>query len=244
MELTARRLTVGEVFDEWFAVVRRYWPSVLIAYSVLALVTAALDIGLSELFAATADPEALLGSGGAGALVFNAIAGIVVYYLVLERVMIAEGLLQAGQPRRIGAFFGASILAGLGIVAGLILLIAPGFILMARWAIMAPCIAANDLSATDGMRQSWHATAQSQGSLAAVMVIQVVAPLGLGLLFGIATAAFSDEGVQPGLSPEYALRITGEQLISNFGVGLALLLVVAVYRLVTGSRRELDAVFA
>jgi hypothetical protein len=244
MELTARKLTVGQVLDEWFAVVRRHWPSVLIAYGLLALVTAAVDIGLSEVFTASAGPETLFGSGGMGALVFNAIAGIVIYYLVLERVMIAEGLMRSGQPRRIGAFFGASILAGLGIVAGLILLIAPGFILMARWAIMAPCIAANDLSASDGMRQSWDATAQCQGSLAAVMVIQVVAQLGLGVLLGILTGAFSDAEALPGLSPDYALRITGEQLISNLGVGLALLLVVAIYRLIAGSQRELDAVFA
>ncbi len=51
---------------------------------------------------------------------------------------------------------GASILAGIGITIGLILLIVPGLILMTFWCLIVPCIVVGGSGVLDSFRDSWR----------------------------------------------------------------------------------------
>ena len=57
------------------------------------------------------------------------------------------------QPR-LGALIGTSILAGLGILFGLILLVVPGLILLTWWAVVAPVVMLEDTSGTAALGRS------------------------------------------------------------------------------------------
>ena len=58
------------------------------------------------------------------------IASVFGGFLLLRAMLVNTGLAQAGESKRLGAYFGLSILSGLGIFLGLLLLVIPGVILV------------------------------------------------------------------------------------------------------------------
>jgi hypothetical protein len=244
VELVARQISVGAVLAEWTAMLRRNWLVVLGSYALFGVVIAAIDVGLQELLAANGDADALFPGATLATMTISGLAGFVVYYFVLERVLLAEGLMEPGGERRLASLLGASITSGIGITLGLIFLVVPGLILMARWSIMGACIIANGKNADAGLGESWAATANSQGSLTAVVLIFFVVQIAAGVGVGLALGSFGEELVLPGLSADYAIQSLSEQVINSLGNGLFTLLAAAIFRLFANPRRELDAVFA
>ena len=87
----------------------------------------------------------------------------------------------------IGAVAGASILAGIAITVGLILLIVPGLWLITIWAVIIPAIVIERAGAIDSFGRSrqlvrghgWHVF----GTLVLLFIIQLVVDIVLGLIF-------------------------------------------------------------
>lgn len=81
------------------------------------------------------------------------------------------GFLLPGSRRwRIASLFGISIIAGLGIFFGLLVLVLPGLFLTGRWYLAAPALFHRDMSASEAMRASWDLTEQSWLSITLIAV--------------------------------------------------------------------------
>ncbi len=61
------------------------------------------------------------------------VAGLFAGFMLTRTMLDQSGLTTGGLGRGFGAYFGLSILTGLGTVIGLVLLIVPGILLMIRW---------------------------------------------------------------------------------------------------------------
>jgi hypothetical protein len=119
----------------------------------------------------------------------------------------------------------ASILAGIAIWIGLLLLIVPGLVLMTIWAVIIPVIVIERSGALDSFGRSqqlvrghgWHVF----GTLVLVFVIQLAVDLVLGVIFSALPGAFRD-----GLS-----TVISGTLIAPY---LALVVTLIYYRLTGG----------
>jgi hypothetical protein len=67
---------------------------------------------------------------------------------------------QSPQPRRlrIASLFGISLVTGLGIAFGLLLLILPGLYFAGRWFLTVPILLGENLSMSEAMQESWDRT--------------------------------------------------------------------------------------
>lgn len=146
-----------------------------------------LDIGrtLSAAMVAITDN---IGRYGAMALVMAALGGAVDTYapragnmignvaLFFLSVLAVFHTLQARLPGvairpRFGAAFGFSLLTNLAVIFGLLLLIVPGLMMLARWAVGLPALLREDLSVSEAMGRSSQLTQGNRWRI-----------LGLGLL--------------------------------------------------------------
>jgi MFS family permease len=132
-----RKLTVGEVLGETFAIYRAQAGVLLPVAFWLFLLVAVID-GL------TADNLSLFWIG----IVFGLAVGILYQGMVVRLVEDIQdgrrdnsvGELMGSVMPVLGPLLGAGILAGLGIGLGIILLVVPGLFLLTIWAVIAPVI--------------------------------------------------------------------------------------------------------
>ena len=119
-----------------------------------------------------------------------AIVQSVIAYQMLVRLLVAEGFMdESPRPSRFGAYFLASMVYGLAVVGGLLLLIVPGALAATRW-YFAPILAIIDKrSATEALNASREATVGLRWTLfwvcllnLAVLVVLIAGAVGVGLL--------------------------------------------------------------
>jgi hypothetical protein len=177
-------VSISGVLDDALQIYRRlFWRSVVVAGLVFAVV------GLGEAFASRRATSlvtlvSLLLSLVGGLLVQGALIGAV-DDLHANRPAAPTRALYDRTRERLGTLLGASLLYGLGIVAGLILLIVPGLIAIARWSLIVPLIVIE--------RRGWReAFARSNqlvtGQTGRVLVLVVIANVITGVVsLGIST---------------------------------------------------------
>lgn len=127
--------------------------------------------------ATSSDNAALGGAFGIAYLVATIVAG----YLVLEIFLEKAGLLVKGAGRNFLGYIGQSIVMGLAIAIGLILLIVPGVYLAARWAIAQGLLVGRHANAMDALSLSWEET---DGHVLTIVgaALGLFVPLILGLI--------------------------------------------------------------
>lgn len=220
----AKELSLGSMFSTFGEIFGRNVQLIL----VVALVQA-LALGANE----------VLMPLGAKALVSFLVSFFVGYH-VLEALLDNEGLLHDSHSgRRYLSYFGASLLAGLGMIVGLLFFILPGVLLIARWSVALSFVIGEGDRATEALRKSWEAT---RGSTWSILAIYLIFGLGLLVLFAaIGASRLSGDGISQSLS-------FGAAVLTNFGSGLfgmaSSVLSVAIYRLVSGPRGDLRDIFA
>lgn len=62
--------------------------------------------------------------------------------------------------RRLAAMLGLSIMYGLGVTFGIVLLLVPGLILLVRWSISAPALLAEECTVSGSLSRSWKLTGE------------------------------------------------------------------------------------
>jgi hypothetical protein len=97
------------------------------------------------------------------------IVGVVVQYFVVERLL-ADRLPET-RRRRFGALLIASLLSGLGIIAGFILLVVPGLLLAAGWSAVAPFVVVDGKGGMAALGESWRVTARSRWAIVLVLLV-------------------------------------------------------------------------
>lgn len=215
-------ISIGVILSGCIELLRRHASLAGLAFGALAAVGTLFDVALGE----------------RGGQLAGSIATFFVQYLVAEHLLRAEGLLDESLPgRRYGSVFFASLLTTLGGVGAMILLLLPGFYVLARWSITIPIIIAEGLDATTAMRESWRRTQASVWPIFAIFFIGLAGVLGLGVVMGAATAATA--GNTEVLMVSALTNILG----AAFTV-VASTLAVAIYALLGHSRQQYEDIFA
>jgi hypothetical protein len=93
---------------------------------------------------------------------------------------------------RIGSVAGASIVAGIAIAIGFVLLIVPGLILITWWAVIVPVIVLERVGAFDSFSRSRDLVRGHDFQVFGVIVLVFLIFIAFGIVFGIILAALPD----------------------------------------------------
>jgi hypothetical protein len=213
------KLEVGRLLEETGQVVMRTAGGSLLYAAALGAVGAAIDLWGTE--RASNAPYTL--------------TSIIGGYFLLRAMLEREGIIGPDARQRLGAYFGLSLLAGLGIVCGFVLLIIPGVILFIRWQLAFAILLAEDRTISAALSESWDMTEGQFWPLLGAMLV-------LLLVILLAAAAFVIPELAPAV-PEEVSIILGNMFLSVFSV-LSTAFGVAAYRLLAKPLGELEEVFA
>jgi hypothetical protein len=176
-------------------------------------------------------------------MIVSSAISIGVIYVVFRLLLRQEDMV--AREGSFASYFGVSMLSGLAVVAGLLLLIVPGFYLMGRWSVASAMVVARGLQTTEAMRASWRATEGCAWKLALLYGLCIGLLIAVVVALSASTGALavllgsSAEAVDTSLSFQAAFN-----LLANFaGVGTAYL-AVAIYRHVVSPDREFEAIFS
>lgn len=164
----------------------------------------------------------------------NAAAG----YALMHSLVVKTGMASKGEVAGFGAYFGLSILQGLAYLAGLILLIVPGIILIVRWTPSFALLMSEKRGVMESMKRSWKETKGSFWPLFGVTLLGAVPAL-LAIL--MAATLFGD--AVPTSATGVALSMLTNVCVTAMSAYYALL-GLATYRQLFRRNEGLSEVFA
>src|SRR5690606_7677363 len=104
--------------------------------------------------------------------------------LLLETVIQRTGLRSRTREDTFLPFCAMSILATLGVIAGFILLIIPGLVIMARWLLAGPLVIARGDGAKRALGESWERTRGAEFSILIALLALVIGPIAVMIAGG------------------------------------------------------------
>jgi hypothetical protein len=186
----ARAVQVGDPIGEGWAIYKRFWRHLLpIALFVLVIISLVTLI--------------LRGAGAVGALGATVVA-IVGIYLVQAALVEAVADVRDGRADltltatlasvlpRLGSILVASILAGIAVAIGFVLLIAPGLYLLTIWSVIIPVLVLEETGAIDAFGRS-RALVRGYGwTVFGVVVITFLINIAAHIVVAIIVSGLSD----------------------------------------------------
>lgn len=154
----------------------------------------------------------------------TALIGIVAAFLLIVSMLRSSGFLSGAPDDKFLPYVGLSILTGLGVIVGLLLIIFPGLYLMARWSVAPAVLLSQGKGVIDSMKESWERTGGNEFSIILVVVILIVLQVGVGF------------AVTSSFDPTSILGIAIAQVV---GTGLSVVsaaMGVALYKLLVVDR--------
>lgn len=133
---------LGQIMDESTRLVRAAWLAALAYVVVLTGVGMFVD-QMSDLSAST--------------LIFSVVSFAMGYVLTVQ-LLREGGLVPRGLASGFGGYFGTSLLSGLGIGLGFLLVIIPGLVLFVRWSPAYGYVMGEGEGVTDALGKAWAAT--------------------------------------------------------------------------------------
>jgi hypothetical protein len=209
--VTARGLRIGTIIETTLGVLERN------ALPILAYLVAVTALNGAVTWYSLRLPT--LGAQLTFTLV-SSLAGIIAAYFLLQALMRRSGL--GGRRGAFYPFLGLSVVHTLGFLLGLLLLVLPGLLILARWSIAQPLILARPGPVLKTLGQSWEETRGNEFSI-------LVAGLALVLpMFVVVIACMAlFEGTDP-------IRLWGTQLAGAAISAVTCSLSVALYGLIVG----------
>lgn len=132
-------LSIGGVLADALAVYRRVWRrSIVVAGLVFAVVGLADALAAQSVTSLTTFVSLLFGL--IGGLLVQGMLVLVVRDLRAGREAAPVQELYDGSRERLGTLIGCAFVYGIGVVVGLVLLIVPGLIALARWSLIVPLV--------------------------------------------------------------------------------------------------------
>lgn len=185
--MTSPPMTISATLGDGLLVYRRIWRrSVVVAGLVFAVVSLADAFAARRLTAATDLVSVILTL--VGSLLVQGALVEVVRDLHEGREPGTVGTYYARTRERLGTLLGASLLYGLGVAIGLVLLVIPGLIAVARWSLIVPLLMIERL----GVRAAFSRSSQLvKGRTGRVLVLVIVTNVITGLA-GLAIRSFFD----------------------------------------------------
>lgn len=217
---------ISEVLGDALSVYRRLWRrSVVVAGLVFAVVS------LADAFAARRSTEATT----LVSIILALVGGLLVQGALVEVVRDLHEGRDAGPigtyytrtRDRLGTLLGASLLYGIGVAVGFLLLLVPGLIAVARWSLIVPLVVIERLGVREAFSRS---SALVKGQTGRVLVLVIVSSIITGLTSVVVRAAF-------GFLPEFGSVWIGGTIASAVAVPYqAHVLTVLYYRLTEPER--------
>jgi hypothetical protein len=186
----------GEVLGEAWALYKAHWRHfltlALLVYVVLSLVSLILSFALGWFGAVLASVLGLVGVFWLQGALCEAVADVRDGRADLS---ISETL-QKVRPR-VAPLLGAGLLAGLGVVVGLLLLIVPGLVLLTWWSVIVPVVVLERVAAMESFGRSrelvrghgWNVF----GVIVLTVLIFILVAIVLAILLAILLAWLPDE---------------------------------------------------
>ena len=218
---------VGEILSAAFDLYRRYWRTLIPLVAVVVVPLTILQYALDDVL--WGDVVRKTASGGveivasseeawqaaAGSLVFGLVTLFVTLVLVGAVAWAAAGALVGREPDLGEAYrFGAarmwstllvSVLTGLAVAGGIILLVIPGIIFLTRFVVSVPALVVEGKRGRAALSRSWNLVV---GHSWPVFGTLLVAGLISGAVSGVLTAPFSGAWLVRGLLAGIASAIT------------------------------------
>lgn len=210
----------GVISESW-AMYRRHAAHLLPIAFVIYLVAAALEAVLIG----------LLGAFGAFLAFIVSVLSVFVLQATLVKAVedVRDGrvdlsmaeTVQAARPR-VGTVAGASILAGIAVAIGLLLLIVPGLVLITFLALIVPVIVLEGRGVTDAFRRSTDLVRGHGWAMFGVLVLTMVVYIVVGFIIGVILFALAP------WARDFLSTIISGTLLAPF---TALALTLSYYRL-------------
>ncbi len=208
-----RSLKIGTIIDKTLGVLELNVRPVLLFIAGLTLANGAITYFTRDMTRAT---DALVLAIAAFAI------GIVASYLLLSAAVRRTGLGSRTADDTFLPYCLMSILAILGILGGLILLILPGLVIMARWMLAGTLVIARGDGAKQSLGESWERTRGAEFSILVALLALVIGPIAVSIACGIQ------------FDPADPVGIGISQLASSATSAVIQMMGVALYGLIIG----------
>ncbi|HEU4651544.1 MAG TPA: hypothetical protein VFS49_09025 [Croceibacterium sp.] len=165
-----RQLRVGAIVDKSLAVLELGLRPVLIYLLVFTAVNVAIGYFALSL-------TAVMEQVGVG--LAKLVVGFAAAYLLLDALIGETGLRTRADQDVFFPFIGLSVLYVLGVYAGLIAVILPGLVIMARWSIAQPLLVARGGRIMAALGESWERTKGAEFQILGAILALLVVPIAL-----------------------------------------------------------------
>lgn len=247
--LELRPRTVGEVLTDAFDVYRRNF---LVLVSIAAIVVVPLTllqylliVEVADVWGATPDEVRMLDPSDAWRVVLGGFALGLISWVVTQLATGAGthavvSAVAGDEPRvgvsyraalgRLGSLLLATLLMGLAVAGGFILLIIPGFIVLVRLVVSIPAVVVEGATGGRALSRSWElVSGRSWPVFGAMFVVLIIT----GIFTGILTGPFGDDWFAQAIAASIASVLTAPYVLT---------VVVLIYLDLRVRREDLDHV--
>ena len=214
-----RELKIGAIIDKTLAVLERAAAPALIFVVVLTAINGTIDY-----FTWDAAPMSQL-----AATPLRIAIGVFFSFQLLKIMVDKTGLNSRGEADVFLPYFGLSVLYGLAVILGLMLLVIPALFLVARWCLAQPLVVAQGRGVMKAFGESWERTSGNDFPIIVAVLLFFLVPMAISIAAGL-------------MFPKGTLLgITISQLFGTMASLLSLSMGVALYGMLIGAPKAAAA---